>query len=425
MQLSKKQRSLSPILIGESQQPVYFLLASADPTDLTTMGEFKAVSQYKVEFTTRLKKKDKAVTRTIFTIVKAAAFVDAFSRIRRDPALVALRGLSPSEADSRTNKSINREVIRGYGDIIPAPFTEDVLSAHNLRAAGARVAYHLYGKVGEDAQRFIELQLIHDSKAASANYNDYYCVGSDGKEITVKGLREGADKPLSAKPKSTKTSSVSVDAQLREMLKDSRLEGKTHAKRIEYAIARALKAEDLEKKISRLEAQLARECEKRQKAELDLKRLQESTATEAKPKRRKMTAEGVFHADDINFQGKRFEDEDDSSDAANGFDWRSVPNAELNGDRRHDAYTEKLRRTVEAVQDYNAGLEHSEHFSITGSLLRQITGVKPKLVKQWMTENKAALDSYNAGYSSRQNVGKPDVKTAIKWSEQAYGEYEW
>ena len=93
-----------------------------------------------------------------------------------------------------------------------------------------------------------------------------------------------------------------------------------------------------------------------------------------------------------------------------GFDWRDVSNAELNGDRRHDAYDEKLRRTVEAVQDYNAGREHSEHFSITGSLLRQITGVKPGKVKEWMDENKAALDAYNEGYSVRQNVGKNSSK---------------
>ena len=78
-----------------------------------------------------------------------------------------------------------------------------------------------------------------------------------------------------------------------------------------------------------------------------------------------------------------------------GFDWRSVPNAELNGDRRHDAYAEKLRRSVEAIQEYNAGQDDSEQFSITGSLLRQLTGVKPGKVKQWMAENKAALDSYN------------------------------
>jgi hypothetical protein len=62
-----------------------------------------------------------------------------------------------------------------------------------------------------------------------------------------------------------------------------------------------------------------------------------------------------------------------ADDEPSGFDWRDVPNTELNGDRRHDAYQEKLRRSVEAVQEYNAGRELDEQFSITGSLLRQLT----------------------------------------------------
>lgn len=108
-----------------------------------------------------------------------------------------------------------------------------------------------------------------------------------------------------------------------------------------------------------------------------------------------------------------------------GFDWRSVPNAELNGDRCHDAYAEKLRRSVEAIQEYNTGLNDRELLAITGSVLRQLTGVKPHKVKQWMAANKTALDSYNSGYSARQNVGKPAPKSVIRWSEPAYGEYEW
>ncbi len=368
------------------------------PTDLTLFAEVKAVSQYKIEFTTRVKQRDRPKTQVIYTLVKAVDFVDAFSRIRRDPALIALQGLSASEADSRTNKSINREVVREYGAIIPAPFTEDILSAHNLRAAGARVAYHLYGKVGVDAQRFVELQLIHEAKAASANYNDYYCVDSDGKEITQKGMREGADEPLAAKPLSEKRSSLSLDKQLLATIADAGTWGEgSHADRLEYIIARALKAKDLEK-------QLARECEKRQALELKLKRLKQANEKPAEKATSKV---------------------EPAVDEPTGFDWRSVPNAELNGDRRHDAYAEKLRRSVEAIQDYNAGLVTAEQFSITGSLLRQLTGTKPSKVKEWVETNKAALDAYNAGYSSRQNVGKPDPKSVVKWSVQAYGEYEW
>ena len=84
-----------------------------------------------------------------------------------------------------------------------------------------------------------------------------------------------------------------------------------------------------------------------------------------------------------------------------------------------------MRRSVEAIQDYNAGRDMSEQFAITGSLLRQLTGVKPGKVKQWMDENEAALDAYNEGYSARQNTGKPKPRDVIKWSEAAYGACEW
>ena len=60
-----------------------------------------------------------------------------------------------------------------------------------------------------------------------------------------------------------------------------------------------------------------------------------------------------------------------------------------------------------------------------GSILRQLTKVKSEKVKEWMSEHKAGLDNHNAGYPARQNTGKPEPREVIKWSEAAYGEYEW
>ncbi|MEL6456544.1 MAG: hypothetical protein AAFQ40_17755, partial [Cyanobacteria bacterium J06623_5] len=98
---------------------------------------------------------------------------------------------------------------------------------------------------------------------------------------------------------------------------------------------------------------------------------------------------------------------------------------EMKRDRIHDAYHEKLRRSVEAIQEYNAGLDDDDQFAITGSLLRQVSKVKPGLVKSWMAEHSNEIENYNAGYGARQNTGKPEPRSVIKWSEQAYGEYEW
>ncbi|PZO47639.1 MAG: hypothetical protein DCF15_18790, partial [Phormidesmis priestleyi] len=66
-----------------------------------------------------------------------------------------------------------------------------------------------------------------------------------------------------------------------------------------------------------------------------------------------------------------------TDDEPTGFDWRNVSNDELNGDRRRDAYAEKLRRSVAAIQEYNAGRELAEQYAINSSSLRQMTKVKP------------------------------------------------
>ena len=118
----------------------------------------------------------------------------------------------------------------------------------------------------------------------------------------------------------------------------------SHADRLERIIARAKQAD-------RLEAQLARECEKRQRLELELTRSQPAASAErAKTKGTKVKVEPnpILEADQT------------------GFNWRDVSNDELNGNRRHDAYHEKLRRSVEAIQEYNAGLDDSDQFAITG-----------------------------------------------------------
>ncbi|MGI8935061.1 MAG: hypothetical protein ACR2FS_13405 [Phormidesmis sp.] len=106
---------------------------------------------------------------------------------------------------------------------------------------------------------------------------------------------------------------------------------------------------------------------------------------------------------------------DVAANEPSGFDWRDVPNDVLKSDRRHDAYAEKLRRSVEAIQEYNAGRYSGEQFAITGSLLRQLTGTKPGKVKEWMAEHNSELSAYSdeLGHGTRQNVGKPDLREVI------------
>lgn len=366
------------------------------PSDMLSSGDFNAVSKYRLEFTSRAKKRGAIAKGEIFCLVDSAVFIDAFSRLRREPEVMEMKGYALKDIDSAKNSTLNRAVRRIYGEIIPVPYGEKELSCKNLRAAGVNATYWLHGR---DNQSIGRLQLLRDNPGTAANYEDFYAADGEGKRLLGVGILK--DAPLTTKPKSEKRSTVSVDAQLREMIGDAEHWGEgSYADRLERIIARAELADKLER-------QLVRECGKRQALELRLKRLEESQSCNERLQAEAPAASIV------------------EEDEVLGFDWRAVPNAELNGDRRHDAYREKLRRSVEAIQDYNSGLDHAEQFSITGSLLRQITKVKPGKVKDWMAEHCSELDSDNAGYSSRHNTGKPSPRSVIKWSEAAYGQYEW
>ena len=46
-------------------------------------------------------------------------------------------------------------------------------------------------------------------------------------------------------------------------------------------------------------------------------------------------------------------------------DWTEMSNAELNGSQIPGSVDEKIRRSIEALYDYNEGRSHSEQWSIT------------------------------------------------------------
>ncbi|MEL7520189.1 MAG: protelomerase family protein [Cyanobacteria bacterium J06634_6] len=392
------------------------LACQCRPSDLLKLGEFKALTKYTLEFKSRAKARGKVKTGVVFCLADSATFIDAFSRLRRDPEVIKAQNMTLVQIDSAKNSQLNRGVKNVFGEVIPAPYGENILSCKNLRAAGVNVAYWLYGKDNQALGRFAQLQLLHDNPGTAANYEDFYCVGDNGKRLLEIGVRK--DEPLAGKPLSEKRSSLSLDKQLLAMVSDAGQWGEgSHADRLERIIARAKQAD-------RLERQLARECEKRQRLEIELKRLQASLSDEGEA-----TVEDEPDIDEpvTQHQADEASGIEDNFDDSDGFDWRSVPNEVLNGDRRHDAYPEKLRRSVEAVQEYNAGRDLSEQFSITGSLLRQLAKVKPGLVKEWMEDNSDELQFYadQLCHGARQNTGKPEPRSVIKWSEEAYGGYDW
>lgn len=96
----------------------------------------------------------------------------------------------------------------------------------------------------------------------------------------------------------------------------------------------------------------------------------------------------------------------------------------LIGSKKQGALEERLRRTVKAIQEYNFGRPLEEQIAINAGSLRKIAKGNARSVNEWVKDNEE-IDAYTdaQGHGYRQNVGK-DL-SAIKWSETAYGAYEW
>ncbi|NJL88107.1 MAG: hypothetical protein HC886_22485 [Leptolyngbyaceae cyanobacterium SM1_1_3] len=356
----------------------------ARPSDMLQSGDFKAVTKYQVEFTSRAKQRGTEVIGNVWTLVESATFIDAFHRLRCHPDVLALKGKALVAIDLQKNATLNRAINRIYGKVIPAPHGEKALSAKNLRAAGINVAYHLYGRDDQTIGRFAELQLLYDSSGTAANYEDYYCVDTEGKRISAVGLRK--DEALEQKLQSETKSNLVVDKQLLDVIRDALEWGEgTNPERLERIIAAARRTQQLERDLAAARARLE-----------------------------KLHAAQAIARSDIA-----------SVEAAKPDDIRSTPNAELMGSRKRGGAEEKLRRTIEAIQEYNAGRQLEEQIAINKGSLRKITKVKAQSVNEWVDEHAEAIVAYShtQGHGYRQNVGK-DL-SVIKWNEDAYGVYEW
>ena len=141
------------------------------------------------------KKRSAIAQGEIFCLVGAAKFIDAFSRLCREPDVMEVQDWTLKDIDSGKNKTLNRAAKRVFGEIIPVPYGETAgnLSNKNLRAAGVNVAYWLHGREDQSLGRFAELQLLHDNPGTAANYEDFYAVDADGNRLFRDGIA-----PLSA-----------------------------------------------------------------------------------------------------------------------------------------------------------------------------------------------------------------------------------
>jgi hypothetical protein len=298
------------------------------------------------------------------------------------------------DVDSSKNSTLNRAINRVFGGIIPAPFGEKELSAKNLRAAGVNVAYHLYGREDQSLGRFAELQLLHDSAGIAANYEDFYCTGTDGKRLGEIGIRK--DSELKTMPKSQTKSSMTIDRQLLAEM-DSFGPG-SRSEQLICIMALARKAAELE-------TQLAYQAEQN-------KKLRATTAATT-PRTAPTEAEYTTNKEPAAM----------APTTAAETDLRKLPDSDLSGKKKGYA-EERISRTVAAIQDYNAGRDLAEQIAVNSGSLRQLAGVNVKKVNEWVKGHATELDEYATaqGHGFRQNVGKDLSVIKLAWNEPAAAE---
>ncbi|NEP17339.1 MAG: hypothetical protein F6J97_10600 [Leptolyngbya sp. SIO4C1] len=363
------------------------------PTEILKSGEFEIVSKYQVEFSGQLKARDRTEAYKIYSLVPTNLLLDAFTTLRRDADVRALHQLENTAVDSQRNSTLNRAIGRLFGEVLAPPVGEKFLSAKNLRAAYTNAAYHLFGLPSESIGSFAEDHLGHQSSSTAANYEDYYCIDDRGQPLAIGILRhELGQQP--AEPLVDKRTTIHVDGLLKDRF-DAFGSG-THKDKILQLLDIADRYEAIQRRAERAE----KERDEAKQAVIEMAQRVSIRVEQSKPKQ----------------AHKPIPD-----------DWTKAPNDELNGDRSPGSADEKIRRSIEAFQDYNAGLPQSEQWAITPTVVQKLSGSNSQRVQDYLerhAEVAKMLEQYNAGFGYHQNRGKGNPRDSVKWSV-AYGEYKW
>ncbi|MGI8936258.1 MAG: protelomerase family protein [Phormidesmis sp.] len=372
------------------------LLTGRRPTEILKSGSFDQVNRYQVEFSGQLKSRGKTETYPIYCLCRSHLLIDAFTRFRRTANIKALQEEENTAVDSRLNATINKAVRQIFGEVLRSPLGNEQLSATNLRAAYVNIAYHLFGAPEESIGSFAEDFLGHQNAGSAANYEDYYCVDAQGKALAIGVLRhELVVKP--EQPKATKRTTIHVDGLLKERFEA--FGSGTHKERVAQLLDAAERTATLERQLHSSNQRLGLA---RQHIELLQGKLAETEATapsyQSKPKHTPIPD-----------------------------DWQQMSNAELNGSRIPGSADEKIRRSIEAAQELNAGLEREDQWSITPTILQKLSGSNANRVRDYLNrhpETAQMLEQYNSGFGYHQNRYRGDPREAMRWP-LAYGEYEW
>ena len=372
------------------------LLTGRRPTEILKSGSFTQVNRYQVEFSGQLKSRGKAETYPIYCLCRSHLLIDAFTRFRRTANIKALQAEENTAVDSRLNATINQAVQHIFSEVLRSPLGDEQLSATNLRAAYVNIAYHLFGVPEESIGSFAEDFLGHQGTGSAANYEDYYCVDAQGKALEIGVLRhELAAAPK--QPKADKRTTIHVDGLLKERFEA--YGSGTHKEKIGQLL-------DAAERVATLERQLHNSNQRLGLARQHIELLQGKLGA----------IEAV--APSCQSEPKRTPIPDD---------WREMSNADLNGSRLPGSADEKVRRSIEAIQEFNAGLDKEDQWAITPTVIQKLSGSNANRVRDYLSrhpETEAMLEQYNSGFGYHQNRYRGDPREAMRWS-LAYGEYEW
>lgn len=383
------------------------LLTGRRPTEILKSGDFTQVGAYQLEFSGQLKSRSKETTYAIYCLVRSHLLIDAFTRFRRIASIRELQAAENTAVDSRLNATVNRAVRTAFSeDILPAPLGEGQLSAKNLRAAYVNIAYHLFGIPETSIGSFAEDFLGHQNAGSAASYEDYYCVDGAGEPLGIGLLRD----ELQAKPKrprARKRTTVHVDGLLKERFEA--YGAGTHKEKMVQLL-------DAAERNERLERQLHSAAQRLKLAKDHIALLQQK---QAEPQQSVKTKERDTPKES---QSDRLPAHTPIPD-----DWTEMSNAELNGSQIPGSADEKIRRSIEALYEYNEGRASAEQWSMTATVVQKLSGSNANRVRAYLLEHpevEQRLEKYNQDYGYQQNRGKGHPRKVVKWPA-SYGEYEW
>ena len=395
------------------------LLTGRRPTEILKSGDFTQVGAYQLEFSGQLKSRNKTTTFPIYCLERSHRLIDAFTRFRRIASVRELQEAENTAVDSRLNATVNRAVRTVFPeDILPAPLGESQLSAKNLRAAYVNIAYHLFGTPQTSIGSFAEDFLGHQNAGSAASYEDYYCVDGDGQPLAV-GLLKDELQAKPKRPRARKRTTVHVDGLLKERF-EAYGEG-THKEKMAQLLDAAERNERLERQLHSVEQRL--KLAKDHIALLQQKQTEQKSSAKA-------TKESDTPTERLRQRHKAPKESDRHQTPAHTpipDDWTEMSNAELNGSQIPGSADEKVRRSIEALYEYNEGRSHSEQWSITPTVVQKLSGSNANRVKEYLERHSKVeqrLKKYNQDYGYQQNRGKGHPRESVKWPT-SYGEYEW